>query len=149
MKALYSIKAHVKRGHVATNDGLLNLSLSLPQELGGQGDAPNPEHLFAAGFASCFENALRLLAKKGGISFSDVEVTATVRLYSNDDKGYKFGITLLVEFEGIIPEAAKTLIDAAGAFCAYSNAMRGNVDVKVNLKITKPPEFRTDKYLYS
>jgi Ohr subfamily peroxiredoxin len=148
MKALYSIKAHVKHGHVKTNDGLLNLSLALPQELGGEGDAPNPEHLFAAGFASCFENALRLLAKKGKVSFSDLEVTATVRLYLNDDKGYKFGITLLVEFEGIIPEAAKMLIDAAGAFCAYSNAIRGNIDVKVNLKINEPPEFKTDKYVY-
>lgn len=148
MKALYSIKAHVKNGHAKTNDGLFSLDLALPQELGGQGGAPNPEHLFAVGFASCFENALRLLAKKGKIPLSDVEVAATVRLYAIADQGYKFGVTLAVEFEEILPEAAKMLIDAAGAFCAYSNAARGNVEVKVNIKINKPSEFRTSKFLY-
>ena len=78
MSALYSTQARAvggRAGHVETTDGLLKVDLALPKEMGGKGGATNPEQLFAAGYAACFENAVRFLASQQKIGLTGAAVT--------------------------------------------------------------------------
>ena len=72
-----------RAGHVQSDDGLLSLDLAMPKELGGKGGATNPEQLFAAGYAACFESAMRFIAGKQKLPLQDASVTATVSLHTN------------------------------------------------------------------
>lgn len=137
MTALYSTQARAvggRGGHVETADGLLSLDLAMPKELGGQGGATNPEQLFAAGYAACFESALRLVARRQKASLSDVAVTATVGLHPNGQGGFVLGASLLAETQGVDQATAEALAAAAHTVCPYSNALKGNVDVAVSAR---------------
>src|SRR6201987_2109257 len=88
MKTLYSTKVTAtggRHGHIRSEDGLLDMKLALPRQLGGKGDATNPETLFAGGYAACFENALLHVSRDAGLRFADpdVEVTAEVGIRRN------------------------------------------------------------------
>src|SRR6201987_1277897 len=88
MKTLYSTKVTAtggRHGHIRSEDGLLDMKLALPPQLGGKGDATNPETLFAGGYAACFENALIRVSREAGPRFADpdVEVTAEVGIRRN------------------------------------------------------------------
>ena len=88
MPALYSTKAHVtggRNGKGRTEDGLLDVALAMPKELGGAGGATNPEQLFAVGYAACFESALRFVARKQKLPLQDASVTSTVQLLPNGE----------------------------------------------------------------
>ncbi|WP_434388953.1 organic hydroperoxide resistance protein [Melittangium boletus] len=118
------------------NSPLDNLELAMPKALGGSGKttATNPEQLFAAGFSSCFESALRLVAGKMGKKLDEkAGVKAAVTIGKTPDGG--FG--LAVELQGILPgiphEEAQKLMEAAHQVCPYSNATRGNIEVKVSV----------------
>jgi lipoyl-dependent peroxiredoxin len=118
------------------NSPLDNLELAMPKALGGSGKttATNPEQLFAAGFSSCFESALRLVAGKMGKKLDEkAGVKASVTIGKTPDGG--FG--LAVELQGILPgiphEEAQKLMEAAHQVCPYSNATRGNIEVKVSV----------------
>ncbi|MBM7117899.1 organic hydroperoxide resistance protein [Archangium primigenium] len=118
------------------NSPLDNLELAMPKQLGGSGKttATNPEQLFAAGFSSCFESALRLVAGKMGKKLDEkAGVKAAVTIGKTPDGG--FG--LAVELQGILPgiphEEAQKLMEAAHQVCPYSNATRGNIEVKVSV----------------
>lgn len=137
MSALYTAKAHVtggRNGHVKSNDGILDLELSLPKELGGKGGATNPEQLFAAGYGACFENAVRHVAKKQNIALSDASVTSTVELHANNDNSYRLSVALAIETRGISQNVAEELVNTAHKVCPYSNAIRGNIDVKLSVR---------------
>ena len=135
MSALYTTQARVvggRAGHAETSDGLLKVNLAMPKELGGQGGATNPEQLFAAGYAACFESAIRFVARKQKLALEDAAVTATVSLYPNDQGGFRLGVALAAETKGLDRAASEALVSAAHEICPYSNAIRGNIDVALS-----------------
>ncbi|PJE15832.1 organic hydroperoxide resistance protein [Legionella sp.] len=137
MGVLYSTKVFVtggREGHAKSADGILDLKLTPPKELGGQGGATNPEQLFATGYAACFESALRLVARNKKIPISGSSVVSTVNLNSTDEKGFFLSVLLEVEVEGVDKQTAQELVDTAHTVCPYSKAIHGNVDVKLVAK---------------
>lgn len=135
MKALYTAiaTAHGGRdGHVKSSDGVLDVDVKTPKEMGGPGGhATNPEQLFAAGYAACFESAMRAIARTQKRPLTDAHVTAHVTFNVSDDKKYFLSVALHGKVEGISTEETRALMDAAHQVCPYSNATRGNVDVKL------------------
>jgi len=135
MPALYSTQARAvggRAGHVRSNDGLLSLDLASPKELGGKGGATNPEQLFAAGYAACFESAMRFIAGKQKLPLQDAAVTANVSLHANGQGGFRLGVSLEAETKGLDQAAAEALVSAAHQVCPYSNAIKGNVEVALS-----------------
>jgi len=139
MKKLYVTTVEVndgRNGHAKSLDGKLNVDLSLVEELGGKGGpATNPEQLFAAGYAACYEQAIKLVGEQRGIEIKDSSITARVILGKFEDrKGFGLEVDLLVDLPGIEPKKAQELVDEAHQICPYSNAIRGNVDVDTRIK---------------
>ena len=136
MSILYATQARAvggRAGHVESQDGLLSLDLALPKELGGKGGGTNPEQLFAAGYAACFENAVRYIAGQQKIPLKGAAVTATVELHPREGGGFQLGVALDAETHGLDQTAAEALVAAAHQVCPYSNAIRGNVDVGISV----------------
>jgi osmotically inducible protein OsmC len=134
MSTLYSTKVTAtggRHGQIHSEDGLLDMKLALPRQLGGKGDATNPETLFAGGYAACFENALLRVSREAGIRFADedVEVIAEIGLSRNDSGGFVLSAALAVNVTGVDQQKAEELVEAADKICPYSNAIRGNVQV--------------------
>jgi len=135
MKTIYTAIATVhggREGHVRSDDGVLDLDLRIPKSMGGPGGAgSNPEQLFAAGYAACFESALRLVARQQKKPLSDARVTAHVSLIANDAGRYGLGVELHGQVEGLSSEETRDLMQAAHEVCPYSRATHGNIDVKL------------------
>jgi osmotically inducible protein OsmC len=135
MKTLYTAIATAhggREGHVRSDDGVLDLELRIPKGLGGPGGAAsNPEQLFAAGYAACFESALRFAARQQKKPLQDAHITAHVSLSATDDGKYVLGVELHGHIEGLSAEETRALMEAAHQVCPYSNATRGNIDVKL------------------
>jgi lipoyl-dependent peroxiredoxin len=132
MKPIYTAIATAsgRDGRAVSSDSKLDVSLSRPAELGGDGAGTNPEQLFAAGYAACFASALNLVAGRRDVDVSDASVTAEVGLGPNDSGGFALAVTLRVELPDQVPsEAGRELIEAAHQVCPYSNATRGNIPV--------------------
>ena len=124
-----------RSGTVRSEDGLLNLQLTVPKELGGKGGATNPEQLFAAGYAACFENAVIHVtrAQADKVRDSDIEVTGEVGLLPNGEGGFRLAVTLHVAITGLDQSKAEEIVRAAHAVCPYSNAVKGNIDVQLHV----------------
>jgi Ohr subfamily peroxiredoxin len=137
MTTLYSTSSHAsgdgRNGHVLSDDGLIDMDVRVPTELGGAGGATNPEQLFAAGYAACFHSALRLVAAEAKVDTTGSEVSATVHLLSTDTGGFGIGVELDVSLPAATPEQAREVTDRAHQVCPYSNATRGNVDVQLSV----------------
>ena len=138
MKHLYTTKVTAvggRNGSIKSEDGILDLPLAMPKELGGKGGATNPEQLFAAGYAACFENAVihvsRAMVDK--VRDNDIEVTGEVGLLPNGGGGFNLAVTLDVVITGLEQAKAEEIVQAAHAVCPYSNAIKGNVDVALNV----------------
>lgn len=101
--------------------------------LGGDGNGTNPEQLFAAGFSSCFHNALILVGNRAGYDLTGSTVTAKVGIGPNKQRGYGLAVALSVSLPVLDPDLAAKLVDAAHQVCPYSNATRGNIDVTIVL----------------
>src|SRR5919205_509180 len=112
-------------GRVRSDRGTLDLPIDPP----GQGDATNPEELFAAGYAACFANAAIVSARKLELDPAGLEVEAQVTLNRLDDGTYAIGAELVMTAPAVTQEDAERLIEAAHERCPYSRATRGNVDV--------------------
>jgi osmotically inducible protein OsmC len=126
-----SATAHGGRaGHVTSSDGIIDLDLRAPKELGGPGEATNPEQLFAAGYSACYQGALGLVAKKQGVDASKSTVTAEVG-FGPEGGGYGIAVTLRASVPGVDAETLKGLMDAAHQVCPYSKATRGNIPVEL------------------
>ncbi|MGV2986367.1 organic hydroperoxide resistance protein [Vibrio sp. E150_011] len=133
MSALYTTSATAlagRNGQVKTDDGMLDLALSYPKQLGGTGEATNPEQLFAAGYSACFSNAILHIAQQQKIALHEAPTKATVALKANDQGGFVLDVALEVTLD-METSAAVELVRVAHQVCPYSNALRGNVDVKV------------------
>jgi Ohr subfamily peroxiredoxin len=135
MKTLYTAvsTAHGGRdGHVRSSDGIVDLDLRTPKEMGGPGGAgTNPEQLFAAGYAACFESAMRVVARKRKLPLADASVTGHVSFNVTDEGKYLLSVELHGKVEGLSHEEADALMHAAHEVCPYSNATRGNIEVKL------------------
>ena len=116
-------------GHGRTSDGLLEVNLRPPPELGGEGDGTNPEQLFAVGYAACFENALAAVARRRKLEVDDVEIDSKVMLVTGEERSFTIAVELAVTLPSIEGNAAAELVEAAHKVCPYSNATRGNIDV--------------------
>ncbi|WP_327173941.1 organic hydroperoxide resistance protein [Streptomyces sp. NBC_01335] len=123
-----------RTGRVRSSDGLLDARLTSPKEVGGAGDATNPEQLFAAGWAACFHSALRLSARESGVSLRDDVVTAHVAL-NKGEGGFFLSAAIAVELPGLRPEEAERLAAQAHGRCPYSKAVHGNIEVLVTVKV--------------
>jgi osmotically inducible protein OsmC len=121
-----------REGHVESDDGIVDHALAMPTALGGKGGAgTNPEQLFAAGYAACFESALRLVARLQKKPLKDAHVTARVTIGKTDDGGFGLTAELHGKVEGISREDSQALMEAAHQVCPYSKATRGNIEVKL------------------
>ena len=138
MPVLYTATATAsggRDGSARSDDGVLDVALSTPKGLGGPGKAgaTNPEQLFAAGYAACFDSALRFVARAQGVTVDDSAVTAQVGIGPNDKGGFGLEVALNVSLPGLDREAAEKLVETAHQVCPYSNATRGNIDVKLTV----------------
>jgi lipoyl-dependent peroxiredoxin len=136
-KVLYTAEAHVTggraNGHGRTSDGVLEVDLRLPEELGGQGGGTNPEELFAVGYAACFEGAIGTVARRTKDEAGDVAIDSKVMLLPTEERGFKLAVELDVSLPSIDdPGKAVELVRLAHRVCPYSNATRGNIDVKLS-----------------
>ncbi len=136
-KVLYTAQAHVTggraNGHGRSANGLLEVDLRLPRELGGQGDGTNPEELFAVGYAACFEGALGTVARRTRDELGDVAIDSRVSLLPTEERGFKLAVNLDVTLPAIDdPAKAAELVRAAHRVCPYSNATRGNIEVTLS-----------------
>jgi Ohr subfamily peroxiredoxin len=122
-KTLYTAEATVTggrlEGHGRTSDGNLDVQIRVPTDLGGTGGGTNPEQLFAVGFASCFESALALVARRQKVEAGDASIVARVGLHPTEHRGFA------------LPETAVALVAHAHKVCPYSNATRGNIEVTI------------------
>ena len=137
MNKLYSTTAHAtgdgRNGHVSSDDGIIDLDVRMPKELGGAGGSTNPEQLFAAGYAACFHSALRLVAQGAGVNTADSAVSATVHLGQTDAGGFGIGVELDVSLPNATPEQAREVVEQAHQVCPYSNATRNNIEVNLSV----------------
>jgi osmotically inducible protein OsmC len=138
MSTLYSTRVTAiggRGGTVRSEDGLLDLPLALPITMGGKGGATNPEQLFAAGYAACFENAVIHVArnKVTRVKDSDIVVVAEVGLRPNGSGGFILSVALDVAITGLDQATAEEIVQAAHATCPYSNAVKGNIDVAITI----------------
>jgi osmotically inducible protein OsmC len=133
-RVLYTAEATVTggraEGHGRTSDGLLEVELRLPTEMGGNGGGTNPEQLFAVGFASCFESALGVIARREKAEVGDVSIDSKVSLFPAEDRSFNIAAELHVSLPQVDDrEQAKRIVADAHKVCPYSNATRGNIDV--------------------
>ena len=136
VKPLYTTRATAtggRSGRSTTSDGLLDVPLAAPPEMGGPGGATNPEQLFATGYAACFHSALRGIARREKITLEDTAITVDVGIGPRDEGGFGLTVAIEAELPGVDETKARELLDAAHQVCPYSNATRGNIDVKISL----------------
>jgi lipoyl-dependent peroxiredoxin len=137
LAVLYTATATAKGGrdgHVRSDDGTLDLPVTMPRSLGGSG-APgtNPEQLFAAGYSACFGSALGLVARMQKINVGPFDITAKVSIGKTDAGGFGLSVELRGRFESLAREQAQALMEAAHQVCPYSNATRGNIQVTLSV----------------
>ncbi|WP_375431191.1 organic hydroperoxide resistance protein [uncultured Friedmanniella sp.] len=119
-----------RQGHAVSSDGILDLTLTAPKEMGGPGTGTNPEQLFAAGYSACFNGALMMVAKQAKLDASAAQVTVDIGF---GPEGDSFAITadIAVAIPGLELAQVQELADAAHQVCPYSKATRGNVPATV------------------
>jgi lipoyl-dependent peroxiredoxin len=137
MEVLYTAEATAtggRQGKVRSSDGVLDLALAMPVGPDGGADGhTNPEQLFAAAYAACFQNALMAVARREGASLGETMVTGRVSLGRDDQGGYGIQVELLVSATDLERERAEALVAKAHRVCPYSKATRGNVEVTLTL----------------
>ena len=134
-KPLYTARATAtggRSGHAVSDDGILDFDLRPPKEMGGPGGATNPEQLFAAGYAACFQSALSVVGRRQSVDTSNSTVEADVTIGTVPGGGYGLAVALRVSIPGVEPATVQALAEAAHQVCPYSNATRGNIDVTVS-----------------
>jgi lipoyl-dependent peroxiredoxin len=137
MNVLYTATATAtgdgRNGHTASDDGILDMDVRIPTAMGGPGGATNPEQMFAAGYAACFHSALKFVGAPAKADLTDTQVSASVSIGMLDAGGFGLAVELDVSVPKMDRDAAMALVEQAHAVCPYSNATRGNIDVKLTL----------------
>ncbi|MCH4415651.1 organic hydroperoxide resistance protein [Staphylococcus haemolyticus] len=124
-----------RKGHVNTDDNAINVDVLPPQQ--ADGNATNPEQLFAAGYASCFNGAFDLILKQNKVRDAEPEVTLTVLLEDDPDaESPKLSVAIDAKVKNVLSqEDAEKYLQDAHEFCPYSKATRGNIDVDLNVQV--------------
>ena len=137
MEVLYTAEATAtggrKNGHAWSSDGAIDVQINPPKEVGGSGQGTNPEQLFAAGYAACFDNALHSVARMEKLDPGQTTVTALVALAKHPEGGFAIDVELRVKVPNMPPDEAESLVAKAHRRCPYSRATRGNVEVRLVL----------------
>ncbi len=137
MDILYTATAHAtgdgRNGHATSDDGILDVDLRTPVELGGSGGATNPEQLFAAGYAACFHSAMKVVAGREKLDVTGTEVSASVGIGTTDGGGFGLAVELDVHAPALDRAVAEALVAKAHEVCPYSNATRGNIEVTLTV----------------
>ncbi len=137
MKTLYTTAATAtggRNGKVTSENGVLNIEVKMPKALGGlNDDFLNPEMLFAGGYAACFDSALNMIIKMEKIKTGMTSVTANVSIGQTETGGFGLAAELHANIPGVSIEIAQQLIEKAHSVCPYSNATRGNMEVKLTV----------------
>ena len=139
-KVLYTAHATTtggRQGSSRSSDGALAVQLSTPKEMGGAGGTgTNPEQLFAVGYSACFLGAMKAVSSKVGVKVPDdttIDAAVSFGPLAGGAVGYGIAVAMDVKTPGLAREQAEKLVHAAHQVCPYSNATRGNVDVKLNV----------------
>ncbi|NBJ68463.1 MULTISPECIES: organic hydroperoxide resistance protein [Clostridia] len=130
---IFTSKATAKNGrdgHVKSEDGLIDVKLVNPAT-NKEDKGSNPEQLFAAAYASCFDGALNLVASKNKKEIDSLTTAAVSFLNDPEDNGFKISVELLVKIKGVDQNEAEDLVKKAHQVCPYSKATRGNVEVQL------------------
>ncbi|MFS2125576.1 organic hydroperoxide resistance protein [Pseudomonas sp. Pseusp97] len=139
IKALYTATATAtggRDGRAVSSDGILDVKLSTPRELGGAGgEATNPEQLFAAGYSACFIGAIKFVASQSKKQIpADASITGKVGI-GQIPGGFGLEVELNINLPGLDKAEAEELVAKAHQVCPYSNATRGNIDVRLNVSV--------------
>ena len=144
MKTLYTTTATTeggREGHVSSDDGNLDLDLSMPKALGGKGgENTNPEQLFAAAYSASYGSALQRVAQKQDIELRDPSVTASVEIGKVEEGGMGLNVILDCYLPGIDVKTGERLVNEAHEICPYSLATMDNIDVTLNLILDEDEE---------
>jgi len=128
-----------RNGQARSSDGAFEVKLSVPREMGGTGDlGTNPEQLFAAGYAACFQSALMGAARRKHLDASSSVITANVGIGPTGRGGFALEVELHIELPGVERSVGEELVAIADSICPYSNATRGNIPVKLVLEKLSP-----------
>ena len=137
MKAMYTAEATAtggRNGHVKSENDVLDLEVRTPKAMGGSNDNyANPEMLFAAGYSACFDSALNLVIKKGEVKTGETSVNAKISIGQIENGGFGLAAELEVNIPEVSLEQAHALAEQAHQVCPYSNATRGNIEVKLTV----------------
>jgi Ohr subfamily peroxiredoxin len=138
MQVLYTAKATAtggRDGRAVSSDNQLSVKLTTPKELGGAGgEGTNPEQMFAAGYSACFIGALKFVAAATKVALpADTSITGQVGIGPNDKGGFGLTVALDINIPGMDKAQAQALVEKAHQVCPYSNATRGNIDVKLTV----------------
>ena len=137
MKPLYTASATAtggRNGNVKSDNGVLDLQVRMPKSLGGANDEhPNPEMLFAAGYAACFDSALNRVISLSKVQTGETSVTAKVTIGQLENGGFGLGAELQINVPGVTIEEAQQFAEKAHQMCPYSNATRGNIEVALSV----------------
>lgn len=136
-KVLYRAYAEAyggRDGRAVSSDGILDVALTTPKELGGAGgEGTNPEQLFAAGYSACFLGALKFVGMRDKLSVpADASIEGVVGIGAVPT-GFAIEVELRISLPGLARQAAQELIQRAHIVCPYSNATRNNIDVTLTL----------------
>lgn len=136
-KTLYTADATAvggRSGHVRSATGVIDMEMSVPEGLGGKKGATNPEELFAAGYSSCFQQALLVIAQRAGDRLDpQTEVKCSVTLFQ-EGEGYGLSAVLDVDLKSFDHDKTVEMVRQAHKICPYSVGTRGNMEVDLRVK---------------
>ncbi len=128
-----------RTGTIQSDDGSFKLKLAVPASMGGKGDGPNPEQLFAGAFAACFEQSIRHIAKKGHTPLRGCYVEADLSMFITFEDAYRMALTLTVHMAGALDqETADNLLERAKGICPYVDATKNNVSLTLKAVLDTP-----------
>ncbi|RAP77275.1 organic hydroperoxide resistance protein [Paenibacillus montanisoli] len=135
-KKLYTATVNVQGGRdgkAVSTDDRLHVDLRYPKELGGNGAGTNPEQLFAAGFAACFEGAIGAVLRQKQIKADGTTIASHVTLGKDANDGYALAVTLDITIKGLEISVAEEIVAEAHRVCPYAKATHGNIEVISNV----------------
>ncbi|HSK61278.1 MAG TPA: organic hydroperoxide resistance protein [Actinomycetospora sp.] len=123
-----------RNGHVRSSDGVIDQDMTMPKEMGGPGGGTNPEQLFAAGYAACFHQALKLAAGQEKVDIDSSSVDAAVGI-GPDAESFGLKVWLTATVPGADQDTADRLVARAHELCPYSKATRDNIEVNISASV--------------
>ncbi len=128
-----------RSGTLQSEDGRLKLKLAVPAAMGGKGDGPTPEHLFAGAFAACFEHSVRHIARKSHLPLRGCYVEAELSMFITFEDAYRMALSLTVHLAGPLSQAdADNLLERAKGICPYVDATKNNVSLNLKALLDTP-----------